>query len=230
MIKYLLSLLLLLPVFSQAAECTLYEKTHPAFILTGAHLSTGKCSTCASCHYGGVFNGTPKACIGCHNGDPARNAMYRSASHIPTALVECSNCHNTAAFKPATMSHTSVTSITCKSCHNGSYTTQGTQGALGQPSNHIPVLQLLNGASLDCNACHTSTTLWATQTMNHNATVGSGAGWCKGCHLRGTNYLGHGELMSLTHQQSNPVPLDCSQSNCHRPLGNKGSMYRKWDN
>lgn len=227
--KYLLALLLLLPNLLHAAECTLYEKTHPAFILNGAHLSTGKCSTCASCHYGGVFTGIPKTCIGCHNGDPARNAVYRSSAHIPTANIECSNCHNTTSFKPATMNHSIVSSLTCKICHMGGYVTQGTLGAKAKPSNHIPEVQLNGGASLDCKACHLSTTLW-TSTMNHNATVGSGAGWCKGCHLRGTNYLGHGELMSLTHYQSNPVPLDCSQSNCHRPLGNRGSMYRKWDN
>ncbi len=43
----------------------------------------------------------------------------------------------------------------CKLCHNGSYTSQGTQGALAKPANHIPEVQLLNGAAMDCNACHT---------------------------------------------------------------------------
>jgi hypothetical protein len=121
-----------------------------------------------------------------------------------------------------------VTTMLCKTCHNGSYTGAG---ALGEPIKHIPeATQLLGGSTLDCKACHTSTTVWTTVTMNHNGTVGSGAGWCKGCHLSGQTWLGHGELMSLTHFQRNPVPLDCSQVGCHRPLGNRGTMYRNWDN
>ena len=80
---------------------------------------------------------------------------------------------------------------------------------------------------MDCNACHTSTTTW-TQKMNHNASQGNGAGWCKACHQSGTSYMGSMEKKSLTHQKSTGV-TDCSQSGCHRPLGTKGSAYTKWD-
>ena len=36
------------------------------------------------------------------------------------------------------------------------------------------------------------------------------------------------EKKSLTHEKSTGV-TDCSQSGCHRPLGNKGSPYTKWN-
>jgi hypothetical protein len=233
--KILTLLLVFLSFSASAAECSLYETMHPAYLLNGAHLSTSKCSTCASCHKAGVFTGTPKTCIACHNGDPARATVGRSAVHIPTLLVGCENCHNTTSFTATyTMNHTSVASILCKTCHNGMYASQGTLGALGKPLKHIPEdTQLLNGASLDCNACHKSLVAWNTvntASMNHNGTVGNGAGWCKGCHLSGTSYLGSMERMSLTHYQRTPVPTDCSMIGCHRPLGNRGSMYVHWDN
>jgi hypothetical protein len=128
------------------------------------------------------------------------------------------------------MNHSAVSTATCKSCHNGSYTSAGSQGALAKPSNHIPEVQLLNGASMDCNTCHTSTSSWGSMRMNHNNSMGNGAGWCKACHASGTNYMGSGEKKSLTHQaRSGVVPTDCSQSSCHRPLGSKGAAYSKWD-
>jgi hypothetical protein len=82
---------------------------------------------------------------------------------------------------------------------------------------------------LDCKACHTSTTNWATQRMNHNSTMGNGAGWCKGCHQNGTNYGGNMDKEALTHERVSPAPTDCSQSGCHKPLGGKGSSWTKWD-
>lgn len=228
--RFLFLLLWLFSFGAHASECSLYERTHPNFLLDGSHLSTGKCSTCASCHKGGVFLGTPKTCISCHNGDPRWVTVGRSAMHIPTGVIDCALCHNTLAFTQYTMNHTAVTTIACKTCHNGSYTSAGTMGAYGKPNLHIPESQLLNGSTLDCKACHTSTVAFTTYTMNHNSTPGNGAGWCIGCHLRGTSYLGNMERMSLTHHQKTPVPTDCSMAGCHRPLGNTGTLYRKWDN
>jgi hypothetical protein len=128
------------------------------------------------------------------------------------------------------MNHSVVTTTSCKTCHNGAYVSQGTTGALAKPGNHIPEsTQLLSGASMDCNACHRSTTSWGSMAMNHNGSQGGGAGWCKGCHLRGTTYLGSMELMTMTHRTKTPPAVDCSESGCHRPLGSKGATYSKWD-
>ncbi|MBL0147936.1 MAG: hypothetical protein IPP87_04070 [Ideonella sp.] len=207
---------------------------------TATHASIGA-TPCETCHKStsswlsvtfahsaanAVGTGT---CDNCHNGNPTKG---KPGTHIPItiATAKCDACHKSqASFATSvTMSHTSVTGMSCKLCHNGSYTTQGPQGALAKPTNHIPEAQLLNGAAMECNACHTSTTAW-TLKMNHNSSMGNGAGWCKACHQTGTAFLGSMEKKSLTHDKKTPVPTDCSMSGCHRPLGNKGAAYTKWD-
>jgi hypothetical protein len=148
------------------AECTAYETLHPAFLLDGAHLSTGKCQTCALCHINSIFNGTPRSCLSCHNGDPSRNTVSRPSNHIPTGFTECSFCHKTVSFATATtMNHVALGSIKCTTCHS----------------------------------------------------------------TASPRYLGNMERMSLTHEKKTPVPTDCSQSGCHRPLGSKGTLYKSWD-
>jgi hypothetical protein len=198
-------------------------------VCESCHKSTTSWTSVSFAHSAANAVGTG-TCDTCHNGS---TAMGKPATHIPVpaGTAKCDSCHRSQASFAAstTMNHAVVVTAACKTCHNGSYVSQGTQGALAKPANHIPEAQLLNGASLDCNACHTSTTIWTSMTMNHNASQGSGAGWCKACHTSGTTYLGSMERMSLTHRQRTPVPVDCSQSGCHRPLGTKGTPYRNWN-
>jgi hypothetical protein len=159
----------------------------------------------------------PGTCASCHNGTTATG---KPAKHVVTT-ASCDACHRTTAWLPATFSHANVTPGTCGTCHNGTT-------ARGKPTNHIPhESQLLAGSSMGCDACHTSTTSFTIQRMNHNNSLGIGSGWCKGCHLSGTSYLGNMQKKSLTHEKSTAV-TDCSQSGCHRPLGNRGSPYRSW--
>ena len=200
-------------------------------VKSASHLATtSSCDVChrtttwtpASFNHQGVTAGT---CATCHNGTQATG---KAAQHIPTT-ASCDACHNTTTFSTATMNHTVVTATQCKVCHNGSYTSEGTTGALAKPANHVPEVQLLNGAALDCNACHTNTSSWTAETMNHNGSQGNGSGWCKACHQTGTTYLGNMKKMTLNHRNRTPAPTDCSQSGCHRPLGNTGSTYRAWD-
>jgi hypothetical protein len=202
---------------------------------------TGSCESChkSTTSWASVtFVHSPANAVGtgtcdtCHNGS---TAMGKPATHIPipAGTAKCDSCHRSqASFATATtMNHTVVTAAQCKTCHNGSYVSQGSQGALAKPANHIPETQLLNGAAMDCKSCHTSTTAWTTMTMNHNASLGNGAGWCKGCHLSGTSYLGSMQKKSLSHYERFAGQTDCSSSGCHRPLGNTGtSGYRNWTN
>jgi hypothetical protein len=194
------------------------------------HKSTANWTTVTFTHSAANAVGTG-TCDSCHNGSTAKG---KPTTHIPvtTGVTKCDNCHKSqASFATSvTMNHTVVATSTCKSCHSGSYVSQGTQGALAKPANHIPeATQLLNGSSMDCNTCHKSTSAWATMTMNHNGSLGGGAGWCKGCHASGTAFLGSMEKKALTHQKKTPPAIDCSESGCHRPLGNKGTPYSKWD-
>jgi hypothetical protein len=161
--RTLLALLLLLPFGAHASECSLYEKSHPTFLLNGSHLSTTKCSTCAYCHINGVFTGTPKSCVTCHNGDPSRMTVGRSAKHIPTMLVECNSCHSTTNFTTTTGTqatrHAAVAALRCDACHLKTYATYvGTEGY--KPNDH-PTTTTVGGvkvsiAGWDCNStgCH----------------------------------------------------------------------------
>ncbi len=190
---------------------------------SGHIMTTASCDTChrtiawipAGFNHVGVAPGT---CANCHG----VTATGKPATHVATT-ASCDSCHTTAAWIPATYNHVGVVAGTCDNCHR-----PGGSG-LAAPSNHIPYqTQLLAGSTLKCDACHSSTTTFTAERMNHNASPGNGAGWCKGCHLSGTSYLGTMQKKSLTHQQSSGV-TDCSQSGCHRPLGNTGSAYSAWN-
>ena len=190
--------------------------------------------SCDACHNTSTFTTStfthsatqgvlPGQCANCHNGSFTQwNALGKPSGHVVTT-ASCDTCHKSyTTFTGATFSHTGVSPGTCSTCH---YT--GGPG-LGKPTNHIPYeSQLLAGSSMNCDSCHKSTTSFATQTMNHNNSLGNGSGWCKGCHASGTSYLGSMEKKTLTHQQTTGV-TDCSQSGCHRPLGNRGTPYNSW--
>jgi len=191
--------------------------------------------SCDACHNTSTFTTStfthtaaqgviPGQCSTCHNGAYTTwNALGKPANHVATT-ASCDTCHSGyATFANGVFNHTGIAPGTCETCH-----TPGGAG-LAAPTNHIPYkTQLLAGTSMNCDSCHTSTTSFSIQTMNHNNSPGNGAGWCKGCHASGTSYLGNMEKKSLTHQQSTGV-TDCSQSGCHRPLGNKGTTYINWD-
>ncbi|MEW6330732.1 MAG: hypothetical protein AB1560_04640 [Pseudomonadota bacterium] len=199
----------------------------------GNHIPTTL--SCDACHStGGTFTTSTFThsatqgviagqCSTCHNGSYVQwNALGKPANHVATT-ASCDTCHTGyVTFAGATFSHTGISPGTCSTCHY-----QGGPG-LAAPTNHIPYQsQLLAGASMNCDACHKSTTSFASQTMNHNGSLGNGSGWCKGCHASGLNYLGSMEKKSLTHEKSTGV-TDCSQSGCHRPLGTRGTPYSKW--
>jgi hypothetical protein len=224
-------------VTAQCATCHIAVKPN-----TGVHV--GVTGNCESCHRStaswasATFAHSPANAVGtgtcdtCHNGVQAKGKPPGTHIPVPAGTAKCDSCHRsqTSFATAVTMNHTVVATATCKSCHSGAYVSQGIVGALGKPTNHIPeATQLLNGAAMDCKSCHTGTTAWTTVRMNHNGTMGNGAGWCKACHQTGTAFLGNMEKKSLTHERSSPVPTDCSMSGCHRPLGNTGSTYTNWD-
>jgi hypothetical protein len=190
------------------------------------HKSTSNWASVQYQHAAGnqVGSGT---CDGCHNGNLATG---KPAGHIPVQLptVKCDGCHRSQASwaTAVTTNHSLLGAQPCKSCHLATYVGQGLQA---KPTSHIPEAQLLNGAAMDCKACHPTTTSWSSMRMNHNGSQGAGAGWCKSCHSSGTNYLGDMERKSLTHEARSRTPLDCSESGCHRPLGTKGKTYVEWD-
>uniref|UniRef100_UPI002915F6E3 cytochrome c3 family protein n=2 Tax=Bradyrhizobium TaxID=374 RepID=UPI002915F6E3 len=154
------------------------------------HVATGG-ADCVSCHAkaasggftswgGGAFahRATDTNCAACHNGKTAMGMT--TPPHIPTGTLQCSNCHtNTAAsFTTYTMNHAAVATARCDGCHNGSYTGQGTKGALGTASfpNHVAT----GGA--DCVSCHAKAasgfTSWGGAAFKHATTDTN----CAACH------------------------------------------------
>src|SRR5262249_48399640 len=78
--------------------------------LTGSHYSVD----CTSCHVNGRFKGTPRQCIGCHNGGIAPG---QRGTHGPTT-ANCEACHTTATWVQVRFNHNQILGA-CASCHNG---------------------------------------------------------------------------------------------------------------
>ncbi|MGJ5038366.1 hypothetical protein ACQR13_30000, partial [Bradyrhizobium sp. HKCCYLRH3059] len=180
------------------------------------HVATGG-ADCVSCHAKAASGGftswggaafkhaaTDTNCATCHNGKTAMGMT--TPPHIPTGTLQCSNCHsNTAAsFATYTMNHAAVATARCDSCHNGSFTGQGTKGAMGTASypNHVAT----GGA--DCVSCHSKAASggyvsWGGAAFTHSAANTN----CSACH-NGSSAKG------LTTPPHIPVTgVQCS--NCH---------------
>jgi len=206
------------------------------------HLPTTQpCSLChnGASYYPGVMNhtGISSGCTTCHNGQVFAGVtpVSKPVNHLPTNRP-CETCHTTSntspgGFSGGTMNHTGIVSG-CANCHNG----QAFAGVApkSKSTNHIPyAMYLLGGASMSCEFCHSRTVFTSfttglvSSTTMHNGSLGKGSGQCTGCHLNtGTAYIGVRGRKSLTHEKSGHT--DCSDSGCHRPLGNEGNTYTSW--
>jgi hypothetical protein len=119
---------------------------HAFFPLDGQHASI----ECQACHQEGRYAGTPPECRACHGKDEPKD-------HYP---AECSLCHTTTAWKPATFEHAALDTGNCESCHNGD-----------RPENHYPG---------QCSACH-ETNAWKPAHFDHAAAAATD---CQSCHNR----------------------------------------------
>ena len=123
--------------------------------LTGAHQSTA----CSACHVGGRFAGTPRTCVGCHDGEQARSAVDHTSFG-----TDCAVCHNTTAWRPAefpdhrpffplrgahdlpcTRCHTNPSSYQVFDCMNGCH--------LNETGHHREVRGFTNDSAA-CYRCH----------------------------------------------------------------------------
>jgi len=130
------------------------------FPLTGRHQTV----TCAQCHVGGRYTGTPADCYACHQ---AKYQGTKNPNHAAAGFpTTCASCHTTSGWTPANFDHGKTRfpltgrhqSVSCAQCHvGGKYT----------------------GTSTDCYACHQAK-YQATTNPNHAA-----AGFpttCASCH------------------------------------------------
>lgn len=172
---YLFAMLLaLVSVQVQAATDKIdreFNHRTSGYPLTGVHTTT----SCESCHVGGVFRGTPRACDGCHAVGTRVAATPKSNKHIVTDAA-CDTCHfNTSTFFGARYNHGTAVPGQCTNCHNGRIVE-------GTPRNH-PVSPV---AGASCDSCHRSSA-WIPASWNHTDT-GSDCSVCHQAAGPGRNY------------------------------------------
>jgi hypothetical protein len=193
-------------------------------------------------------NGNATAgCSVCHNNVAGVAKVFQGVSPKPlpaahiTTTQTCETCHkSTTTFAGQNvgwvMSHTGNT-LPCSSCHNGqTFTTSVipvnvTTHYIGAKP-HIPLTTLstmAGNAGIECSVCHTSTTSFLTEKMNHGTMKGGiNPGGCATCHNSTANYLGSQQKKTLGNHEGSKTTDDCSKSGCHKPLGNRGTAYTSW--
>jgi hypothetical protein len=163
--------------------------------------------------HAGVAAGT---CSTCHVSSYPE-MEYKPANHIPTT-ASCDACHKkTTWMGPYTFNHAGA--VSCQSCHDVRYT-----GIVAKPANHIPTT-LAGLLGNECSNCHSSTTSFTVERMNHGA-MQTG---CATCHSSTATYMGSMEKIRIGSHEGSRAGNDCSMAGCHKPLGRKGTPYSKWD-
>ena len=89
--------------------------THATWPLTGRHAT----ADCTDCHIGGVFIGTPTACVDCHLAEyNATTQPDHMAAMFPTS---CESCHDTSSWFGAAFLHNFPLvgnhNLSCDMCH-----------------------------------------------------------------------------------------------------------------
>ncbi|MDD4912536.1 MAG: hypothetical protein PHP57_09600 [Sideroxydans sp.] len=140
-----------------------FNHSTTGFALSGGHAA----APCETCHVGGIFKGTPRACDACHATGKRIVATPKSNNHIATNSA-CETCHfNTATWLGARYNHGNATPGQCLTCHNGRL-------SISKPASHNAGSKATNS----CDSCHRSTA-WLPASWNH---VGVLPGTCATCH------------------------------------------------
>lgn len=104
---------------------------HGNFPLTGIHQTL----TCDRCHKNGVYQGTPSACVDCHQAPASHQGMD----------TNCALCHNPSGFTPSTFVHNNVGEhmgrgaerpLPCVRCHPVVFTETSCTGSGCHSSNN----------------------------------------------------------------------------------------------
>ena len=115
---------------------------------------------CPGQHTQGVVEVMSDDCVTCHGSEAA---AVEDPPHLGIFPVTCFECHNVAAWKPATFSHQNLVS-TCYTCHRLDY-----EGVAEPP--HVDELPQT------CEECHT-TDAWMPSIFSHDEVAGA----CYDCH------------------------------------------------
>jgi len=204
-------------------DCTLCHNTsdcgggvfnhdNTQFPLTGAHVNL----QCIACHAGGYQN-IPTDCYTCHQQDydslPDPNHVQDNFSH------ECTQCHTTAAWVPATYDHNlsqfpltgAHLSVPCNSCHANGFDNTPTDCYachVDDYNNSSDPDHQAMGFPTECQLCH-NTNAWQPATWDHDAQyfpifTGRHQGrWstCADCHLNPNDFAAFECIFCHEHNQ-----------------------------
>ena len=212
---------------------------HSFFPLTGSHMATD----CDACHVGGVYEGTPTNCAGCHIADyDQTNDPDHAASGFGTT---CETCHTPTAWEDADFNHLffpltgAHMGVDCEACHENEVY-EGTPNDCA--SCHLDAYQDASdpdhqaaGFPTTCDVCHTPTT-WQGADFDHDwwPLVGNHqAADCASCHEAGV-FTGTPTDCASCHlseyqQTDSPdhvaagFPTQCEV--CHQPFGWEGAVF-----
>ena len=170
------------------------------FDLTGSHQTL----TCTQCHLNNQLTDLPRACYGCHEND------YNAATdpnHVANNFNhDCSECHSTNFWHPATFDH-NLTKFpltgahkgrACKDCHRQGYDGISTECYSCHQEDYNSTSDPNHTTAqfpVQCENCH-NTNKWDESTLNHDAQFfpiysGEHRGeWnnCTDCHVDPSNY------------------------------------------
>ncbi len=163
-----------------------HDSTH--FALLGKHFE----AKCASCHKGGIYKDTPRACVSCHKKDDES-----AKGHKGQFGDKCETCHGVKDWKPSTFNHDVDTpydlhgkhrTASCAACHKE------------------PLYRVKLGT--DCYACH-------QKDDKHKDSLGRD---CASCHSERS----WKEPARFDHDKSSfplvgkHLKIDCK--NCHKSV------------
>ena len=221
----------------------IFDHSTTKFPLTGAHAGL----QCSSCHSSGQYATLPTTCVSCHL------ALFNSTTnpnHVTAGFPQdCSVCHSTAAWTPATFDHSKTkfpltgahATLQCPSCHSsGQYATLPTTCVSCHLANFNSATNpnhVTSGFPQDCTICH-STTAWTPATFDHSKTAFPLTGahttvQCTSCHINGVYagtptdcYSCHSKEYNSTTDPAHAAagfPHDCSQ--CHSTSTWSGAVF-----
>lgn len=174
------------------------------FPLSGGHAA----AACESCHTGGVFKGTPRACDGCHAVGRRVVATPKNDRHIVTD-APCESCHfNTATWLGVRYNHGSAIAGQCTNCHNG-------RQAQGKAASHTTG----NKATKSCDNCH-RTFAWLPSSWNHSGA----AGVCSSCHVSSPDVSAANRKPASHTPAALKGQLECDS--CHNYFGWSPNSYK----
>lgn len=169
-----------------------FSHANTQFPLTGAHQAV----ICGQCHVNNQYQGLPSDCYACH---AANFTAATNPSHTGNGFsTNCTGCHTTAGWSPASFNHSSTAfpltgshvPLDCQTCHTGGnyqlvftdcYQCHQSDFAVPVNPNHVA-----GNFNHDCTPCHT-TTAWGPSTFSHTNTQfpltgAHQAASCNQCH------------------------------------------------